>query len=153
MNAPTIPLARVLAMAYRQIIDELHARLASHGYRDVSPTFGYVLLALREAPKTITEIASLLDVSKQAASKLVDSMASGGYVSRTAHGDDARAKAVAITARGSRFLSTVEKIYQEIEGEWTTLTSKKRLEAIRHDLQAIVEARHAGVLPPIRPTR
>ena len=140
-------------MAYRQIIDELHARLAARGYGDVSPNFGYVLLAVREQPMTVTAIASLLGVTKQAASKLIDGMAADGYVSRTANADDARAKAIAISARGKRFLTTVESIYDEIETEWAGIASKARMDALRAGLQSVVEARHDGRLPAVRPTR
>jgi hypothetical protein len=39
-------------MAYRQLIDALHDRLAAAGHDDVRPAFGYMLLALREQPTT-----------------------------------------------------------------------------------------------------
>ena len=139
-------------MAYRQLIDRLHERLAAEGYTDVRPTFGYVLLAVRDGPTTGADIALLLGVTKQAASKLVDAMEQGGYVRRQTHGDDARAKEIAITARGRRFLVTVESIYRDLEGEWAEVTSKKRVEALRDDLRTIVEAAHDGQLPAIRPT-
>ncbi len=139
-------------MAYRQLIDRLHERLAAEGYTDVRPTFGYVLLALRDEPTTGADIALLLGVTKQAASKLVDAMEQGGYVRRQTHGDDARAKEIAITARGRRFLVTVESIYRDLEAEWAEVTSKKRVEALRDDLRTIVEAAHDGQLPAVRPT-
>src|SRR5215475_5353699 len=110
----TIPLARLLAMAYRQLIDDLHDRLAAAGHSDVRPEFGYVLLAVREQPTTGADIALLLGVTKQAASKLIDEMERGGYVKRQAHGDDGRAKAIAITARGKTFLALVESIYDDL---------------------------------------
>ncbi|MEO7093096.1 MAG: MarR family winged helix-turn-helix transcriptional regulator [Polyangiales bacterium] len=147
-----VPLARLLVMAYRQLIDGLHARLAAHGYTDVRPSFGYVLLAVREKPATGADLAALLGVTKQAASKLVDAMERGGYVKRAPHGDDARAKTIAITPRGRRFLVTVEEIYLALEDEWAVVTSKKRVEALRTDLRAVIEAAHGGVLPAVRPT-
>ena len=150
--ATSVPLARLLAMSYRQLIDRLHERLADEGYTDVRPTFGYVLLAVRDGPTTGADISLLLGVTKQAASKLVDAMEQGGYVRRQTHGDDARAKEIAITARGRRFLVTVESIYRDLEAEWAEVTSKKRVEALRDDLRTIVEAAHDGQLPAVRPT-
>ena len=52
--SPPIPLARLLAMAYRQLIDDLHDRLAREGYTDVRPEFGYVLLAARKKGSHVT---------------------------------------------------------------------------------------------------
>lgn len=151
--SPPVPLARLLAMAYRQLIDQLHDRLAAEGYTDVRPTFGYVLLAVRDQSTTGADIALLLGVTKQAASKLIDVMEQGGYVKRQTHGDDARAKEVAITTRGRKFLATVESIYRELEAEWARVTSKRRVETLRSDLRRVVEAAHGGRLPAVRPTR
>ena len=46
-----------------------------------------VLLAARDQPTSVTELAGLMGMTKQAASKLVDAMVSGGYLQR---GTDAR---------------------------------------------------------------
>jgi DNA-binding MarR family transcriptional regulator len=150
---PRIPLARLLALAFRQLIDQLHERLAAAGYHDVRPAFGYVLLALRDHPATGADVAVLLGVTKQAASKVVDEMERGGYVKRQPHGDDARAKAIVITARGRKFLGVVESIYDDLEEEWARIASRKRVEQIRDDLRQVVEAAHGGQLPAVRPTR
>ena len=151
-GATAVPLARLLAMAYRQLIDGLHARLAEHGYHDVRPTFGYVLLAARDAPVPGRDLAELLGVTKQAASQLVDAMERGGYVERRDDPADARAKLVALTPRGRTFLGTVENIYRGLENEWAAVIGRRRLEAIRHDLTAALEAAHGGKLPSVRPT-
>lgn len=147
-----IPLARLLAMAYRQLIDALHERLSECGHSEIRPAYGYVLLALRTAPSTAVEIAALLGVTKQAASKLLETMEAGGYVRREAHSEDARAKQVAITARGRKLLGTVESIYEELEGSWADIIGQRRVDALRADLRRVVEAAHGGVLPPVRPT-
>lgn len=150
---PAVPLARLLALAYRQLIDDLHAHLEAKGYADVRPAFGYVLLALRDRPTTGADIALLLGVTKQAASKLIEEMERGGYVERDAHRDDARAKEIAITARGRKFLGVVESIYDDLEAEWARVTSPTRVESMRRDLRRIVESAHGGRLPAVRPTR
>ena len=53
------PLARLFAIAYRALIDDLHDELRSRGWTDVRPAFGFVLLAASEAPTTSTELAAL----------------------------------------------------------------------------------------------
>lgn len=151
--ASPIPLARLLALAYQQLIDELHLRLSAAGYDDVRPTFGYVLLALREQPTTGADIALLLGITKQAASKIIDAMEHGEYVRRQRHDDDARSKTIAITAKGRKVLVTVESIYRDVEAEWAHLTSRKRVETFRAELRTIVKAAHGGQRPAVRPTR
>ncbi len=71
---------------------------------------------------------------------------------REANSEDARAKTIAITAKGRKVLVTVESIYRDMEAEWAEATSKQRVEALRADLRTIVEAAHGGQLPPVRPT-
>ncbi|HEY2164474.1 MAG TPA: hypothetical protein VGH04_10810 [Gemmatimonadaceae bacterium] len=84
---------------------------------------------------------------------MVNQLERGGYVKRQPHGDDARAKSIAITSRGRRFLGVVESIYDDLEDEWAHVTSRKRVEEMRSDLRQVVEAEHGGRLPAVRPTR
>ena len=42
------PLARLFAIGYRLLIDQLHDRLRALGWTDVRPAYGFVLLAARD---------------------------------------------------------------------------------------------------------
>jgi DNA-binding MarR family transcriptional regulator len=144
-------LARLFAIAYRSLIDGLHERLRARGWRDVRPAYGFVLLAARDGPTTSTALAALMGTTKQAASKLVDSMEHAGYVRRRAGTADARQRPVELTARGRRLLATVESIYAELEAGWADVIGTERVERLRADLVAVL-AGADGVLPPVRPT-
>jgi len=48
------PLARLFAIAYRLLIDSLHDRLQAQGWTDVRPAYGFVLLAARDQPASVT---------------------------------------------------------------------------------------------------
>jgi DNA-binding MarR family transcriptional regulator len=146
------PLARLFAIAYRSLVDGLHERLRARGWLDVRPAFGFVLLAARDAPTTSTDIAALTGVTKQAASKLIETMEDAGYLRRVAHGDDARQRPVALTARGHDLLGTVEDIYRELEQEWVDALGADRLEGIRTSLVAVLSQADGGRLPPVRPS-
>jgi DNA-binding MarR family transcriptional regulator len=146
-----VPLPRLLALAFSDLIDGLHERLMKRGWRDVRPRYGYVLLAVAGRPRTGADIAGLMDMTKQAASKLIDEMEAADYVRRRPHRDDARAKLVTITPRGKRLLATVELIYRELEGEWATTIGAAQVEAMRANLTAVVAERHGGQLPDVRP--
>ena len=143
------PLARLLAMAYRQLVDDLHRRLAARGWSDVRPAFGFLLLALREGPVSLRELVATLGTSKQAVSKLADAMVAAGLVERAADPRDARAKDLRLTARGRALLADVEEIYGELETGWAETLA---VESLRRDLDTVVRAAHGGALPPVRPT-
>lgn len=147
-----VPLARLMAMAYRQLVDDLHATLPERGWHDVRESYGFVLLALREDSTTTTELAGLLGVSKQAVSKLLDAMEAGGYVERTADRDDGRLKSVALAPRGRELLSVVEEIYADLEAAWAEVIGTTALGQTRSRIERVIRERHGGELPRLRPT-
>ena len=147
-----VPMARLLAMAYRQLIDGLHSRLPAAGFTDVRPSYGFVLLAVRDRPTTIVDLAALLGVTKQAASKLVGAMHDAGYVRRTTTAADARAKNIELAPRGVELLSAVEAIYSELESEWAAAIGRPSLDRMRDDLSNVLLVAGGGRLPEVRPT-
>ncbi len=146
-----VPLARLFAIAYRMMIAGLHERLAERGWTGVRVSYGFVLLAARDGGIRGTDIAALLGVSKQAASKLVDGMRDAGYLAREPDPDDERAKRVVLTDRGHALLTAVEQIYAELESDWAALLDEGAVEAMRADLTNVLEHAHDGRLPTITP--
>ncbi|MGE3285847.1 MAG: MarR family winged helix-turn-helix transcriptional regulator [Pseudonocardia sp.] len=145
------PLARLFAIGFRDLVDGLHERLAMRGWHDVRRSYGFVLLAARGDGAQVGEIAALLGVTKQAASKLVAAMEEAGYVRRVVDPADGRARTVALTSRGLRLLDAVEEIYVELEGQWAAVLGADRVEALRADLETVLRRGHGGRLPPVRP--
>lgn len=145
------PLARLFAIGFRELVDALHERLAARGWHDVRRSYGFVLLAAREADVQVGEVAALLGVTKQAASKLVAAMEEAGYVRRAARPGDGRARTVALTERGRQLLVAVEEIYGELDAQWAAVLGADRVEALRTDLETVLRHGHGGVLPPVRP--
>ena len=151
-DAPAPPaLARLFAIAYRSLIDGLHARLRDDGWDDVRPAYGFVLLATRAGPTTSTELAALMGVSKQAASKVVEAMEASGYVRRATGDVDGRRRPVELTAGGRALLAAVEAIYADLEDGWAEIVGRDHLERLRADLVTVLSGPD-GALPPVRPT-
>ncbi len=146
------PLARLFAIGYRQLIDSLHDRLQARGWTDVRPAFGFVLLAARDQPTSVTELAGLMGMTKQAASKLVDAMVGSGYIQRGADPRDGRQRPVSLTGRGEELLSAVEQIYAELEEDWAGLIGTSHLDRMRRDLMRVLSDPVNGQLPPVRPS-
>ena len=121
-------------MALRSLLDDLHAQFAQRGF-EVRPAFAFVLLELRKHTMTGNDIAQLLGITKQAASKLVDTMEAERYLVRKPDPDDARAKLLHIAPKGKRLLEAAEEIYAELEADWAKVIGKTRLEELRSDLQ------------------
>lgn len=147
-----VPIARLLAMAYRMLMDDLHQRLRDEGWHDVRPAFGFVLLAAREDPTTAKDLATLMGTTKQAAAKLLDTMEAAGYVRRSVSRVDGRRREVDLSARGRRLLAAVEVIYAELEATWASVIGERGVARLRTDLTRVIAERHEGVLPAVRPT-
>jgi DNA-binding MarR family transcriptional regulator len=150
LTPPRVPLARLFAMAYRQLVDELHERLAERGWSGVRPAFGFVLLALRDGPISLRDLPGVLGTSKQAVSKLVDAMVEAGCAERVVDPRDARARRVQLSARGRALLADVEAIWAQLEEAWAETLGEKRLEDLRGDLETVLRATHGGSLPAVR---
>jgi DNA-binding MarR family transcriptional regulator len=146
------PLARLFAVAFRSLIDALHVELRARGWRDVRPAFGFVLLAAADAPTAVTDLAVILGTTKQAASKLVDTMVESGYVRRGPAPGDGRRRPVALTDRGRALLDEVEDIYRDLERGWADVIGAAAVERLRGDLVAVLADGPEGRLPPVRPT-
>jgi DNA-binding MarR family transcriptional regulator len=151
-DRPHIPLARLFAMAYRDLVDALHERLVDRGWRDVRPAFGFVLVAASDHPITITQVAALMGTTKQAASKLAGSIIDAGYLEHSASSADSRERPLRLSPRGVRLLADVEEIYAELEAQWADVIGASGLARLRRDLARAVAASHGGQLPAIRPT-
>ena len=147
---PEPPLARLFAIAYRCLVDGLHERLRGRGWHDVRPAYGFVLLAARDRPITVTALAELLGMTKQAASKLAEAMLVSGYLDRIESGDDGRVRPLGLSDRGRALLFDVEQIYRELEGGWADLIGVGSLARLRADLRTVV-SEPDGSLPAVRP--
>ncbi|MCP3102709.1 winged helix DNA-binding protein [Myxococcus sp. K15C18031901] len=78
-----------------QVLEALHAA----GFAGLRQSHGYVFQHLLEGPRSISELAGLLEVTQQAASKSVAELEALGYVEKTESGD-ARVRHVALSPRG-----------------------------------------------------
>src|SRR5689334_240309 len=90
----------LIGMAYGAFKDRLHAHLASHGYDDLGPSFGYVFRALDASALSLGELAEWLEITPQGAHKLVTEMIERGYVQRVDDEHDARVRRLHLSARG-----------------------------------------------------
>lgn len=145
-----LPLARLFAIAYRQLITDLHAELARRGWTDVRPAYGFALLALREGPLSSSELGVLMGMTKQAASKLVEALLEAGYARRGETTGDGRVRPIELTDRGRELQETAEEIYTELENRWADAIGRDRLAALRADLVSVISTED-GELPPVRP--
>jgi DNA-binding MarR family transcriptional regulator len=131
--------------------DEIQRRLAADGLDDLRFADGFVFQHLVDGPVTIGALADRLGVSQQATSKSVADLERRGYVERTADPDDARARLVALTARGEAAIAGGRRHRAALAGELAEALGPRRAESARRLLLDVVDA--LGAEPAVRARR
>jgi DNA-binding transcriptional ArsR family regulator len=97
-----------------RVNEVLLGKLHAAGYADARHAHGYVFQHLIGGPRTITELARLLDVSQQAASKSVAELLELGYlVSEPSR--DRRARRISLSARAHACIALSRRVRARLE--------------------------------------
>ncbi|HOA58050.1 MAG TPA: MarR family transcriptional regulator [Dermatophilaceae bacterium] len=102
-------------LAYQGFVRALHADLAAHGFDDVGKSDGLVFRLLSDRSRTVSELAGLLEVSKQGAGQIIQDMETRGYVVRDQSPGDARARPVRLSDRGLAALAAARRFHRRTE--------------------------------------
>jgi DNA-binding MarR family transcriptional regulator len=94
--------AILITAANRCVADRLVEAVATVGGESMRPSFGFVLRAVAAEQPTVSRLAELLAVTKQAASRLADDMVTLGYLERVADPDDRRRTRLRLSETGER---------------------------------------------------
>ncbi|MEV4361900.1 MarR family winged helix-turn-helix transcriptional regulator [Nonomuraea sp. NPDC051941] len=140
MSSPGFELPLRLLLAFRMLIDELHAELARQGHPDIRPMHGFVMQAIGPGGTTAVELGRTLGVSKQAAGKTIDTLERIGYVERTADPHDTRRKIVRLTPYGIDALDRSARIFDTLRARWAAELGEDRLQALESDLRRMTPA-------------
>ncbi|MCP9622613.1 MarR family [Nocardia otitidiscaviarum] len=87
------------------------------GFTDIRPAHGYIFQHLIDRNPTVGELASLLGMTQQGASKLVVELEKLGYVSRTSDPADHRVRRIALTGRGTACITAA----REARAKWQSV--------------------------------
>jgi len=136
----SIDLGVLLAMAYGTFKNRLHAHLASHGYDDLGPSFGYVFRALDESALSLVELADRLEITPQGAHKLVAEMIERGYVQRVDDEHDARVRRLHLSTRGKAALRAARRFHTGTEHELVKALGHAKVAAARAVLDEMAGA-------------
>lgn len=130
----------LLFAGFRSLIDQLHAELAAQGHPEVRPAHGFAMQAIGRDGATASELGRRLGISKQAAGKTVDRLASLGYVERVDDAADARRKLIRLTDRGVDVLTRSAAIFEQLRSQWAEDLGAKRLRELEADLRTMTPA-------------
>lgn len=107
MNLPTYIAGNVQAKAYRVLREQVYAVLSQY---DLTPTYWSMLGIIIEARDGVrqAEIARLMHVKAPLITNMARQLESQGLIQSVQNQFDARAKLLAVTPEGKKFVKTVE---------------------------------------------
>jgi DNA-binding MarR family transcriptional regulator len=124
----------LLLSAARALVDGVDAGVRARGFAGVRPAHGFAFARISGAGATVGQLAEHLDVTKQAASQMVEELVAKGYVERRPHPDDARARLIVLTEKGVACTRAAEEAATEMLRPWADALGPQRLAALRADL-------------------
>ncbi|MDI4650042.1 MarR family winged helix-turn-helix transcriptional regulator [Cohnella hashimotonis] len=128
----------LFATAFRAAVDELHRELAAQGFDDVRPSHGYAFQKLSFGGATGIELAEHLDITKQAATQMIDYLEGRGYVERRPHPSDGRGKLVVLAERGWACIRATEAQFGAMEKRWRERLGEREAEQLTKSMRDIV---------------
>ncbi len=113
------PLRPMLAAQLRMATEACHemvfARLRAGGFGDLRQSHYDLFRFPGPQGRTPTEIASHVDLSKQALNPLLNELEAMGYLKRVMNPRDARSRTVTLTRRGLRLVAAIKGALDELE--------------------------------------
>lgn len=133
-------LAALVLAAGNALVDQIHAGVVAAGFADLRPAHGFAFVRLTPAGATVSELATHLGMTRQAAGQLVDELVDKGYVERRPHPGDGRARLIVLTDRGWACTRAADRAAAATVGAWADALGEERLNALRDDLARIAPA-------------
>jgi DNA-binding MarR family transcriptional regulator len=130
----------LLAKASQRFNERLAARFAEHGFTEVRPAYGSVLMPLFEQDGLrVGEIGARARLSKQSMTRLVRDCEQAGLVRRRRDDADGRAFRVELTARGRRLRALAERVLGELDEEVLAAIGPHDTDALKTALKGVMD--------------
>src|SRR5215212_995248 len=127
----------LLTLATGTFKERLHAHLATSGYDDLGPSFGFVFRSLADRPLSLAALASRLGISSQGALKIVVEMEERGYVERRDDEVDRRVRRLLLTTRGRAGLREARRFHARVERDLLTTLGAAKVAGARAVLEVL----------------
>ncbi|MER5805981.1 MarR family transcriptional regulator [Streptomyces sp. RLB3-17] len=144
-NSEAMALTAVLLAAAGDLTRRINDGVEARGF-EVRPAYGFAFTRLAPDGATVTDLATHLGVTKQAASQLVDELVRKGYAERRPYPGDARARLVVLTERGWACTRAAEEAAADAVRAWVEVLGEGEVGVLRDRLARIAP------YGPIRPS-
>jgi DNA-binding MarR family transcriptional regulator len=130
----------LLAKASQRWNELLAERFAAHGYSEVRPAYGSLLVPLfEEDGLRLGELARRARLAKQTMTTMVRLLERDGLVTRAPDPADGRAWLVHLTPRARRFQPVAAEVLRGIEDDLGARLNATRRAALKNALKEVIE--------------
>ncbi|MFF3655409.1 MarR family winged helix-turn-helix transcriptional regulator [Streptomyces olivochromogenes] len=143
-NSEAMALTAALLAAAGDLTRRINDGVQARGF-EVRPAHGFAFTRLAPDGATVTDLATHLGMTKQAASQLVDELVRKGYVERRPYPGDARARLVVLTERGWACTRAAEEAAADVVRAWAEVLGEGEVRVLCDRLTRIAP------YGPIRP--
>jgi DNA-binding MarR family transcriptional regulator len=117
--------------------DAIRANLAEGGFDDMPRNGSFVLGGMANHGISAGDLIRELDVSKQAASQLIDTMVLRGYLDRQVNPEDRRRLSLTVTERGRAAATAVRQAILSVDAELAGQITKEQQAGLIAGLEAL----------------
>jgi DNA-binding MarR family transcriptional regulator len=117
----------------------IRVHLEARGLDDMPRNGSFVLGGMAHHGGSAADMIGGLGISKQAASQLIDTLVSRGYLTRRSVPDDRRRVMIELTERGRAAAVAVRDGIADVDAELATMLSPRQLAGLRAGLAALID--------------
>jgi DNA-binding MarR family transcriptional regulator len=139
-----VVLPALLWAAWNTYIRAVRSALGEAELDDLPRNGPFVLGGLAQGSGSLTELTQRLGVTKQAASQLVDTLVTRGYLHRGPDPDDRRRMRIEPTDRGRFAAAQVRRAVESVDAELAGRLPERELAALRAGLGVLAEVGSGG---------
>jgi DNA-binding MarR family transcriptional regulator len=142
---PPSDLGILVLLAYQGFARQLHEDMARRGHDDLGRSDGVVFRMLNAGPRTVSDLAGRLEVTKQGMAQIIEDMERRGYVGRRPDPDDGRARLVELSARGRAALEVARDFHRGYERRLRETHGPAAIATLRSLLEDMASAAPEGL--------
>lgn len=129
----------LLALARASWVVQMGAALSDRGYTGYRRTDAWVMRRLLVGPLAVTQVGTLLGVTRQAGRKVVDGLLDRGYAATESDAQDRRRVNVILTPAGHAYADSVVEVVGSLNRELADRVDPGDLEGADRVLRAVLD--------------
>ena len=129
----------LLGAARRPYGTAINRALEAAGFDDLPRRGSFVIGSVERGGLAMSSLAGAMGMSKQAASQLVDTLVTRGYLDRSPDVADRRRMSVTLTERGQAAAVEIRAAVAQVDGALIAAVGEQAVTGARHVLGALID--------------